>query len=172
MQKNENLCRQGYIAPLSPDEFTTLLEKPAARHSSALVALLQKYGDDKVAESPGKVLTDAGISFETNDTAAVVDAAHRCGAICLVAHPGRCDGFLTYDTDLLDQLRQEIPVDGLEVYYPVHSAAQINLYRDYAHQHQWLTSSGSDSHSIDRKPIKYRAELSRALLERVGIQIT
>ncbi len=32
-----------------------------------------------------------------------------------------------------------------------------------------LISSGSDSHGPDHKPIKYRAELSRSLLERVGM---
>ena len=35
-----------------------------------------------------------------------------------------------------------------------------------------LTSSGSDSHGPEKKPIKYRAELSQSLLERLGIQIS
>ena len=42
----------------------------------------------------------------------------------------------------------------------------------YAEKHNLLTSSGSDSHGPGKKPIKYRAELSRALLERLGIRIT
>jgi len=34
-----------------------------------------------------------------------------------------------------------------------------------------LVSAGSDSHKPEKPPIKYRAELSRELLERVGIQV-
>ena len=45
------------------------------------------------------------------------------------------------------------------------------MYLEYAHEHHLLTSSGSDSHGPDKKPIKYPAELSRNLLERVGIQV-
>jgi hypothetical protein len=45
------------------------------------------------------------------------------------------------------------------------------MYLEYARRHHLLTSSGSDSHNPDKKPIKYRADLSRNLLERVGIQI-
>ena len=46
------------------------------------------------------------------------------------------------------------------------------MYREYAQTHRLLTSSGSDSHGPEKKPIKYRAELSQSLLERLGIQIS
>jgi hypothetical protein len=46
------------------------------------------------------------------------------------------------------------------------------MYLDYAHTHYLLTSSGSDSHGPQKKPIKYPAELSRRLLEHLGIQIS
>jgi predicted metal-dependent phosphoesterase TrpH len=91
--------------------------------------------------------------------------------VCLLAHPGRQDGFITYDTDLLDQLRQEAPIDGLEVFYPAHTPTQTTMFLEYAQQHNLLISSGSDSHSLDKPPIKYPAKLNRALLERVGLQI-
>ena len=78
---------------------------------------------------------------------------------------------MTYDVQLLDQLRQEVPIDGLEVYYPAHTPAQTAMYWEYAQRHHLLISAGSDSHRPDRPPIKYRAELCRDLLERVGIQI-
>jgi hypothetical protein len=107
----------------------------------------------------------------TNDLAAVVEAAHQSGAVCLIAHPGHKDGFVTYDVRMLDKLRQDIPIDGLEVYHPKHSAEQTAMYLEYAQKHNLLVSSGSDSHRPDKPPIKYRAELSRGLLERVGIQI-
>ena len=89
----------------------------------------------------------------------------------LLAHPGREDGFVTYDVQSLDQLRQEVPIDGLEVYYPVHTPAQTAMNREYAQRHHLLTSAGSDSRGPDNPPIKYWDGLSRGLQERVGIQI-
>jgi hypothetical protein len=78
---------------------------------------------------------------------------------------------MTFDVQLLDQFRREAPVDGLEVYYPLHTPDQVAMYREYAQRHRLLTSAGSDSHGPENPPIKYRAELCRGLLERVGIEI-
>jgi 3',5'-nucleoside bisphosphate phosphatase len=91
--------------------------------------------------------------------------------VCLIAHPGWGDGFTRYDRHLLDTLRRQVPIDGFEVYYPVHTPEQIVMYREYAKIHSLLISSGSDSHGPEKNPIKYQAELSRNLLERLGIQI-
>ncbi|GER90951.1 hypothetical protein KDW_51130 [Dictyobacter vulcani] len=117
-----------------------------------------------------KILGDAGLLEITNGIAAVVEAAHCAGAVCIMAHPGRKD-ITRYSEAMLDQLLQEIPLDGLEVYYPLHSQEQTTMYLDYAQKHDLLTSCGSDSHTPNRAPIKYRAEQSRQLLERVGIQV-
>ena len=107
----------------------------------------------------------------TNDIAAIVEASHQSGAVCLLAHPGRQDGFITYDVELLDKLRWEVPIDGLEVYYPAHTPEQTTMFLEYAQQHNLLISSGSDSHSPDKPPIKYPAEFSRTLLRHMGVQI-
>ena len=154
-----------------PDLLTTLLETPSAQQPHELVALLKKHGYGTPENSVGKMITEAGFAFATNDLAAVVEAAHQSGGVCLIAHPGRGDGYTRFEVGLLDQLREEIPIDGFEVYYPRHSDEQIDLFRDYAQQYDLLTSSGSDSHGPDKKPIKYKAELSRKLLERMGIHI-
>lgn len=180
----ENLRRQGVALPdpqeraqgdgeepQQPPELLALLEKPSAQQPHELVALLKKYGYGTGGPSAGKMITDAGFFWATNDIAAVVDAAHRSGGVCLIAHPGRGEGYTRYDAALLDQLRQEAPIDGFEVYYPAHTPEQIALYLDYAQQHHLLTSAGSDSHGPEKKPIKYRAALSRSLLERLGIQV-
>jgi predicted metal-dependent phosphoesterase TrpH len=168
-QVYENLRQQGYF--LSPEELSAILAKPSSQQPHALVAHLKEHGYGLGEPSAGKIVMMAGCAFATNDPAAVADAAHQSGGICLLAHPGREDGFMTYDVQLLDQLRREVPIDGLEVYYPVHTPAQIAMYWEYAQRHHLLTSAGSDSHGADGPPIKYRAEMSRALLERLGIQI-
>jgi predicted metal-dependent phosphoesterase TrpH len=163
----ENLLRKGYTFPQHPNELSAILEKPSAQQPKELAALLKSTGE----QSAGKIVWEAGCTFVANDIATIVEASHRSGAVCLLAHPGREEGFITYDVDLLDKLRQEAPIDGLEVYYPAHTPEQTTMFLDYAQQHDLLISSGSDSHSPEKPPIKYPAELSRALLERVRIQI-
>jgi predicted metal-dependent phosphoesterase TrpH len=165
----ENLQRKGHA--LSTGALPAILAQPGAQQPHALVTLLKEHGYGLGDPSAGKILLEAGIAFAMNEPAAVVEAAHRSGAVCLLAHPGRGDGFVTFDEKLLDQFRQEAPIDGLEVYYPLHSPAQITTYREYARRHSLLTGAGSDSHGPERPPIPYRAELCRGLLERMGIPI-
>jgi len=167
----DNLNQNGYVYPQYPDELSSILEKPSSQQPHELVTLLKRHKRDTGEASAGKIVREAGCKFATNDIAAVVDAAHQSGAVSLIAHPGREDGFITYDAQLLDQLRQEVPIDGLEVYYPVHTPEQTALYLEYAQKHNLLVSSGSDSHRPDKPPIKYPAKLCRNLLGHVGIQI-
>jgi predicted metal-dependent phosphoesterase TrpH len=167
----ENLYCNGYVYPQHPDELSSILDKPSSQQPHELVALLKRHKRDIGDASAGQIVWEAGCKFSTNDISAVVDAAHQSGAVCLIAHPGRSDGFVTYDARLLDQLLQEVPIDGLEVFYPVHTPEQTAMYLEYAQKHNMLVSSGSDSHRPDKPPINYPAKLSQSLLERVGIQI-
>ncbi|MCP4415373.1 MAG: PHP domain-containing protein [Chloroflexi bacterium] len=167
----ENLQQKGYTFSQDSDELTILLEQPSLQQPHALAALVKRYDYGTGQPSAGRIILEAGCKFALNDLATVVDAAHQSGGVCLIAHPGRTDGFVTYDVQKLDKLRQDIPIDGLEVYYPKHTPAQTAMYREYAEKHNLLVSSGSDSHSPGKPPVKYRAELSRGLLERVGIQL-
>jgi predicted metal-dependent phosphoesterase TrpH len=170
-QVYENLRKIG-ISFSHPHELDALLAKPSAQQPHALVALLKESGYGTGEPSAGTLITEAGFRWATNEIAAVVDAAHRSGAVCLIAHPGRGEGYTCYDAQLLDELRRHVPIDGLEVYYPAHTSEQMAMYLDYARTHRLLISSGSDSHGPEKKPIKYRAKLSRRLLERLGIQIS
>jgi hypothetical protein len=166
----ENLRKAG-ISFSDPYELDALLVQPSAQQPHALVALLKKLGYGVGEPSARQMITDAGFFWATNDLAEVCDAAHRSGAVCLIAHPGRGNGYTCFDAHLFDELRQEIPIDGFEVSYPAHSPDQVIMYREYAQAHRLLTSSGSDSHGPEKKPIKYRAELSRKLLEHLGAQV-
>ena len=166
----ENLRKVGIAFP-NPRELETLLAKPSAQQPHELMALLKKLGYGTGESSAGTLITDAGFFWATNDLAEVCEAAHRSGAVCLIAHPGRGDGYTRYNAPLLDELRRQIPIDGFEVYHPAHTPEQVIMYQEYAQAHRLLTSSGSDSHGPEKKPIKYRAELSRNLLERLGVRI-
>ncbi len=165
----ENLTRQGCRFP--PDALPTILAKPTIQQPYALVSLLKEHGYGLGDPSAGKLLMGAGYKLITNDPAAVAEAAHQSGGVCLLAHPGRTDGFMTFDEQLLDEFRHEVPIDGLELYYPLHTSAQTAMYRAYVQRHHLLTSAGSDSHGPDKLPMKYRAELCCGLLERMGVQI-
>jgi predicted metal-dependent phosphoesterase TrpH len=166
----ESLRQQG-LSFSHPDELTAILETPSAQQLNELIALLEKHGYGADETSRWEMIKSAGFFWATTDIAAVVDATHRSGGVCLLAHPGRGEYWTRYDVSLLGQLRQEVPIDGLEVYHPTHMPEQIAMYLAYAQQHNLLVSSSSDSHGPDKKPIKYRADLSRRLLERVGIQV-
>lgn len=119
-------------------------------------------------------IEQAGFHSIMADMGETVAAAHHSGALCLIAHPGRRErGFTYYDPALLDSLRAEVPIDGLEVYHPYHSQETIETYLEYVQKHDLLLSTGSDSHSVSgRMPRKHRAEVSRKLLERLGIRFT
>ncbi len=166
----ENLRSKGISVP-EGDKLEALLATPSAQQPHALAAFLRQHGTGAGEPSAGKMMTEAGFTWITTDIGAVVEAAHRSMAVCLIAHPGRGEGYARFDDVLLDELRRSVPIDGFEVYYPAHTSEQTALYVAYAARHGLLTSAGSDSHGPEKTPIKYRADLSRKLLERLGVQI-
>ena len=169
-QTVESIRQQRY--PLPADAVQAILEKPAVQQPHALVDLVRQQGYGTPDRSLGRLLVDSGLKQITVAIGAVVEAAHQSGGMCLIAHPGRGDGYLCFDGALLDQLRAEVPIDGLEVYHPKHTPEQSALYQVYADQHDLLTSAGSDSHGSDKPPIQYRAAWCRKLLNRLGIQVS
>lgn len=167
----ENLVNKGYFFSQEPEALEVLLDQPSPLQPHAIAALLKRHGYGIGQPSAGRIVLEAGCIFAMNDLAEVVDAAHLCGAVCLIAHPGHKDGFVTYNVQMLDKLRQEIPIEGLEVYHPKHSPEQTSMYLEYTQQNHLLISAGSDSHGPEKPPIKYNADLCRDLLERLGYQL-
>jgi len=72
---------------------------------------------------------------------------------------------------MLNELRREIPIDGLEVYHPKHSPEQTQMYLKYAQENHLLISAGSDSHKPEKPPIKYMAIQCHDLLKSLGYSI-
>jgi predicted metal-dependent phosphoesterase TrpH len=170
-QVNETLRRKGYTFPRQEELLAKNGGKLFRPADNAMLLREHAYAPDW--QTALKMITEAGFHSVQANMAETVEAAHRSGAACLIAHPGRRErGFTFYDLALIDQLRAEIPIDGIEVYHPYHSPEMVEAYRAYVGKHHLLLSTGSDSHSIPgRMPIKHRAETSRALLERVGITV-
>ncbi len=168
---HDELLRRGYTFPREEEVLADnggKLNRPADNGR-----LLREHGYASDWQTALKMIREAGFRSIMADMAETVDAAHRSDAVCLIAHPGRREhGFTFYDPELLDQVRAEIPLDGIEIYHPYHSPQIIEIYLEYVRKHNLLFSTGSDSHCIPgRMPIKHRAEISRQLLERVGIHV-
>ena len=169
---NIELRRQGYEFPRQQEILANRGGKLNRPFDNA--RLLHVHGHAPDIKTAMLMIRAAGFYSILASMAETVEAAHRSGAICILAHPGRREpGFTFFDPDLLDQLRAEIPIDGIEVYHPKNSKEIVEAYQDYVRKHDLLISTGSDSHCIPGgvMPTKYRAEISRELLERLGIQI-
>jgi predicted metal-dependent phosphoesterase TrpH len=169
---NAELRRQGYEFPRQQEILANRGGKLDRPFDNA--RLLHAHGYAPDIRTALQMIRAAGFHSILASMAETVEAAHRSRAICILAHPGRREhGFTFYDLDLLDQLRAEIPIDGIEVYHPKNSKEMVEAYQDYVRQHDLLISTGSDSHCIPGgvMPTKYRAEISRKLLERLGIQV-
>jgi len=168
---HDELLKRGYTFPREEEVLAENGGKLRRPVDNAL--LLREHGHVSDWRTAMRMIYEAGFYSVHADMAETVEAAHRSGAVCLIAHPGRREGgFTFYEPALLDQLRIDIPIDGVEVYHPYHSAQIIEAYLEYVRKHNLLMSTGSDSHCVHgRMPIKYRAEISRNLLERVGIHI-
>jgi predicted metal-dependent phosphoesterase TrpH len=168
-QVYDYLLKQGYRFEGEADVLEAVLKRPSARQPFALSDLLTTQGLDAI--SAWKIIQAGGMSFTTTPIANVVEAVHNSGGVCLIAHPGRGEFWPVFDPQLLEDIRSDVPLDGFEAYYPLHSAEQTAMFVDYAETHDLLVSAGSDSHGKNRDPIQYPAKNSRKLLERLGIQV-
>ncbi len=163
----ETLQRNGYRFPRANEILAECDGQP--RQLDDVIALMRAHGYE---DGMGQALKDAGFNWITADLAAIVEATHATGALALIAHPGRGDGFARFDAEQLNRLRATIPIDGLEVRHPTHTPGQVEDFLAYAHAHRLLVSSGSDSHGPPgAMPIQYPAAFCRDLLRRLGIEV-
>lgn len=137
-------------------------------------ALLIEHGyADGPAEALRKVRA-AGYQQACAPIAEAVAAAHVSGALCVLAHPGRGEGEIhRYELEEIEALAGEVPLDGIEVYYPTHTPEQVEAYAALARRLGLLESAGSDSHGPrQRMPVSYPAQRIAPLLERLGVAVS
>lgn len=168
------LLRRGYQFPRRQE----ILAKNAGelRVAGDCGILLIKHGYLNDWQSALEMIRDAGYREFKADMAETIDLVHQAGGVALIAHPGRgshqAGEFTFYTPELLDQVRAEMPLDGIEAYYPTHTTELVETYLAYAQDHHLLISAGSNSHGPPgRMPIKYQAKICQNLFERVGIQV-
>ncbi|MEI7643265.1 MAG: PHP domain-containing protein [Chloroflexales bacterium] len=105
------------------------------------------------------VLTVLSGAYRPPGVDEVITVAHGMGALAVLAHPGRRKGIYAVPADAGDiAALVAVGLDGVEVYYPSHSAETRGFLLEQARRHGLLVSGGSDSHhphealaSIDRR---------------------
>src|SRR2546428_3816989 len=129
---NEELRRKGYAFPRQEEvlaENGGKLRRPADNGR-----LLREHGYAPDWQTAIHIIREAGFHSIMADMATTVHAAHRSGAVCLIAHPGRNErNFTFYDIALLAEVRAEVPLDGIEGYHPYHTPAMLTAYMDNVH---------------------------------------
>ena len=127
-------------------------------------------GDDEAAGM--RFLLARQGSYNPPTVPEVIAVAHTAGGVALIAHPGRSKGVYAIPADAADIAAfVEAGIDGIEVFYPAHTAAQIDFYLSQAQQHGLLISGGSDSHHPDQPLARWDALHMLPLLRRVGLPV-
>jgi 3',5'-nucleoside bisphosphate phosphatase len=101
------------------------------------------------------ILTQVRGGYNPVSVAEVIAAAHAAGALAVLAHPGRQKGVYAIPAGEADiAALAEVGLDGIEVFYPSHSAEQRSAYRELARRHGLLITAGSDSHGPENEFIR------------------
>jgi predicted metal-dependent phosphoesterase TrpH len=167
----EYLLRRRYRFPQMADELA--FQGGKLRRPSDNARLLMRHGYADTPSAAMEMIHDAGYISITVPLAEAVDAAHASGAVALIAHPGRDnDGIQLHSPAVLAEILTEIPIDGAEVLYPLHTPQQVEEFSAFIAERGLLRSAGSDSHGPrGRLPIPYPASTCAALLARCGIEV-
>jgi 3',5'-nucleoside bisphosphate phosphatase len=143
------------------------------RRPSDNARLLLRHGYADTPSAAMAMIRDAGYVSITVPLGEAVEAAHASGAAALIAHPGRnSDGIQSHSPAVLAEILTEIPIDGAEVLYPLHTPQQVEEFSAFIAERGLLSSAGSDSHGPrHRLPIPYPASTCAALLVRCGVEV-
>ncbi|MBK9711921.1 MAG: PHP domain-containing protein [Kouleothrix sp.] len=107
----------------------------------------RRAGEDDESAGMRYILAEVPGGYRPVGVDEVIAAAHGAGALAVLAHPGRSKGVYAIPATADDiAALAAAGLDGVEVYYPAHSAEQQAFYRDLARRHGLLITGGSDSH--------------------------
>lgn len=71
-----------------------------------------------------------------------IETIRSVGGTAVLAHPGRLK-----DRSIIEELVRA-SLDGLEVFYPLHDAQDVAIFRETAQRHGLVMTAGSDFHDI------------------------
>lgn len=167
----DELHRRGYRFPRQAEVLARSGGEPRRPADNATLLVAHGYAPDM--DAAVRMIADAGYHIASAPLGDVAAAAHTTGAVAILAHPGRGGGEIEdYPPDLLLTMLEEVPLDGIEAYYPLHTADQTVAYTQLAQEKHLLVSAGSDSHGPDRRlPVAYPAAMIGSLLARLDIEV-
>ena len=114
------------------------------------------------------LLTELPAAYRPPGVGEVISVAHRLGALAVLAHPGRSKGIYAVPADAGDiAALAGAGLDGIEIYYPSHSAETRAFLLGQARQHGLLISGGSDSHHPGQSLAAIAPDLVHDLLGRL-----
>lgn len=142
----EKLGELGYSIDLSPyaDKEGTLSRAHIAQtlvtahHASSISDAFARFlGPDGIARCP----------VEKPDAGDLINLLHREGALCVLAHP------MLLHIPVYESIESlaSLGLDGVELYYPTHTAADIAKLRSFLIEHHLFPSTGSDYHGSMRE---------------------
>jgi predicted metal-dependent phosphoesterase TrpH len=88
------------------------------------------------------------------DPQPAIEAIVRAGGVAVLAHPYQLRARSAEDLDRIVASLKEAGLDGMEVIYSRHSAAQIEEYRRLAARYDLLITGGSDFHGVTKPDIE------------------
>jgi predicted metal-dependent phosphoesterase TrpH len=104
-------------------------------------------GEDDESAGMCYILTEMPGGYRPLGVDEIVAVAHQAGGLAVLAHPGRSKGVYAIPATAEDiAALAAVGLDGIEVFYPTHSAEQRALYLDLARRHGLLATAGGDSH--------------------------
>lgn len=151
------------------------LEAKTGRRSLTQVAIsLAHDGYAKGLFDGFRLIKQFPMAYSLVELEKAAAVAHRQGALAILAHPGRAVEGILEVADLGRVERMAAAgLDGVEAYYPTHTAEQVNAYVSLALRRGLLVSCGSDSHgeSLPTSPIRWSPTFCQPLLRRLGVTI-
>ncbi|HET9224940.1 MAG TPA: phosphotransferase, partial [Roseiflexaceae bacterium] len=128
----------------------------------------RQAGEDDEAAGMRYILEQVPGGYRPVGVDEIVVAAHRAGGLAILAHPGRSKGVYAIPATAEDVAAMaEAGLDGIEVFYPTHSAEQRAMYAELAQRYSLLITGGSDSHHPHQALAAWPMERCQAFLERV-----
>ena len=110
-------------------------------------AIDRQPGEDDESAGMRYILTQVEGGYRPVGVDEVIAVAHRCGALAVLAHPGRSKGIYAIPADDADIAAMAAAgLDGVEVFYATHDAERRTYLRRVAERLGLLMSGGSDSH--------------------------
>ncbi len=124
-------------------------------------ALVKKGVVDSVYEAFDKYLSPGRPGYEPKEkiqVTKVISLLRSCGAVPVIAHPGRLK-FAPLVFETLLNAWKDAGLMGLEVYHPAHVNGSLPYWEALARRHRLLVTGGSDFHGADGRHMDLGAML-------------